>query len=369
VSDHRMPEMTGVEFLTRVKQMCPDTTRVLLTGYADMNAAIDAINHGEVHRFMSKPWDDNELRRVIDQSVERFKLIQENKRLQILTAAQNDKLQEWNEKLEERIQERTEELARLLDQVKVSFVNSINIFSGLLEAYDQKLGSHSIRVAELAKGIAANIGLSADYVQIVAIAAQLHDIGQIGIPKRIINAKEEDLTPEERQLLRRHTILGEELVNFGDHFEKVGRLIRAHHENYDGSGYPDAISGTAIPIGARIIAIANAYDEATTLDGHEHADRRQAMQTILAGSGHLFDPELMPAFVKCVGQDSAHKGVELQVELGSLMPGMILARDIQSASGQVLLGSGRPLRSFDIARLKNFNRIWGLAPFVQIIGQ
>src|SRR5258708_2518619 len=81
VSDHRMPEMTGVEFLTRVKRICPDTTRVLLTGYADMSAAVDAINQGEVHRFLSKPWDDQELRRIIGQAVERHSLIEENKQL------------------------------------------------------------------------------------------------------------------------------------------------------------------------------------------------------------------------------------------------------------------------------------------------
>src|SRR5882724_5778427 len=193
VSDHRMPEMTGVEFLTRVKRISPDTTRVLLTGYADMTAAVDAINQGEVHRFLSKPWDDLELRRIIGQAVERFTLIEENKRLQALTSAQNEKLQQWNEKLEDGIKERTNELAQLLDQVKSGFVNSINIFSGLLEAYDEKLGGHSIRVSDLSKSVAAKIGLTPDYSQIVAVAGQLHDIGQIGLPKRIINSGEEDL--------------------------------------------------------------------------------------------------------------------------------------------------------------------------------
>ena len=368
VSDHRMPEMTGVEFLTRIKRISPDTTRVLLTGYADMNAAIDAINHGEVHRFMSKPWDDQELRRVIGQAVERFTLLEENKRLHKLTRSQNEKLQQWNERLEEGIRERTDELAKLLEQVKTGFINSINIFSGLMEAYDQKLGGHSIRVAELSKTLASKIGLTIDYVQIVAIAAQLHEIGQIGIPKRIISARESDLTTEERHLRRRHPILGEELVNFGEHFEKVGRLIRGHHENYDGSGYPDGLCGTAIPIGARIIRLADRYDHVVTDLGGQLTRTDDALEMILSGSGRLFDPELIPTFAECVRDHTKDNGAELEVEVAALMSGMILSRDVQSAGGQVLLGRGRPLRSFDIARLKNFNRIWGLAPVVHVVG-
>ena len=365
VSDHRMPEMTGIEFLTQVKRICPDATRVLLTGYADMNAAIDAINHGEVHRFLSKPWDDHDLRRVIAQAVERFVLIDENKRLHELTSAQNEKLQQWNEKLEEGIKERTAELTQALERVKAGFANSITIFSGLLEAYNQKLGCHSFRVAESSRSMAVKAGFGPEYSQIVAVAAQLHDIGRIGIQKAIISAQEQDLSPQDRQILRRHPTAGEELVNFGEHFEKVGRLIRSHHENFDGSGYPDGLCGNDIPKGARVIAIASAYDHAYEDSG---ADTAAALESIKTGSGCLYDPELVQILVECTQEVAAQGGLERQIDVSALMPGMILSRDIKSAGGQILLSRGRLLGSFDISRLKNFNRIWGVAPIAYVVG-
>ncbi len=110
VSDHRMPGMTGVELLRRVREKWPDTTRMMLTGYADLQATMAAINDGEVYRFLAKPWEEADLRRAVREGVERHTLLQENRRLQALTAEQNASLRELNATLEARVESRTTEL-------------------------------------------------------------------------------------------------------------------------------------------------------------------------------------------------------------------------------------------------------------------
>ncbi|HEU4375142.1 MAG TPA: response regulator, partial [Telluria sp.] len=161
ISDMRMPEMDGVQFLEQARALCPDTLRLLLTGHADVNQILDAVNRGEIYRYITKPWDDHEMTLVVRHALERKALEQEQRRLEALTVQQNEQLRELNLSLEAKVASRTEELVGSNDKLKRNFLTSIQVFSSLIELRGANLAGHSRRVADLARRIALRLGLDA----------------------------------------------------------------------------------------------------------------------------------------------------------------------------------------------------------------
>ncbi len=161
ISDMRMPEMDGAVFLATVRQKWPDTVRILLTGHADMAQTVSAINHGEIYRFIAKPWNDQELLIIVRQALEQLHLRRENQRLLRLTAEQNEALKEANNTLEIKVAQRTAELRQLVsfleltqDELKASFRTSLQVFSGIIEMRFADWTGHSLRVVSLAERLA-----------------------------------------------------------------------------------------------------------------------------------------------------------------------------------------------------------------------
>lgn len=158
ISDMRMPEMDGAKFLEQVRARWPDVTRLLLTGYADVASIIEAINRGEIYRYIAKPWDDNDLTLIIRDALERRRLQGENAHLLTLTQRQNEQLRELNASLEQKVRARTDELEQANsflnlanDKLKQNFLVSIKMFSGLMELRGGAMAGHSRRVADLAR--------------------------------------------------------------------------------------------------------------------------------------------------------------------------------------------------------------------------
>ncbi|MBE2260933.1 MAG: response regulator, partial [Rhodobacteraceae bacterium] len=187
ISDMRMPEMDGAQFLERVRAEWPRAVRILLTGYADMTATVNAINKGEIYRYIAKPWDDHDIVLIVRDALERQQLQGENSRLLALTQSQNDELKALNSDLEARVRARTAEIEQVNgflnianDTLKQSFLVSIKIFSTLLELRDGSVGGHARRVADLARKLAIKLKLDAKTQQNIFIAGLLHDIGKIG---------------------------------------------------------------------------------------------------------------------------------------------------------------------------------------------
>ena len=169
ISDQRMPQMTGVEFLKEALKMVPDAIRILLTGYADIEASIAAINQGAVFRYLSKPWQDDELLATIAEAVEHYQLVSENKRLNALVAKQNAELQDWNSRLKQRVLDQTsqiraksESLAEKNQQLRASFGETIEALSGLVGMRNRVDPGHSRNTAELVAAMANAMGLPAD---------------------------------------------------------------------------------------------------------------------------------------------------------------------------------------------------------------
>jgi putative nucleotidyltransferase with HDIG domain len=370
ISDMRMPHMDGATFLGQVRQGWPDAVRILLTGYADMTSTIEAINRGEIYRYITKPWVDSDMLLTVQQALERKNLEQEKRRLEALTRSQNEELRQLNDSLERKVQERTAELQKSNEKLKASFINSIKIFSSLIELRNPALAGHSRRVAALARSLAKKMGMDDKSAQDVFLAGLLHDIGKIGFPDKLIGRPTSTLNHEDLQVYRKHPLSG---VHALMAFEEVGpaaRIMRHHHERYDGHGFPDGLRGQDIPLGARVLALANDFDslQIGTFSPHSHTPN-EAKQVIEKDSGKRYDPAVVKALFDLIGAPPRQAAKELRLSLAELKPGMVLSRDFVSTEGALLLGADHLLDAKLIEKMQAYEKSEGRVMAVHVLAR
>jgi HD-GYP domain-containing protein (c-di-GMP phosphodiesterase class II) len=179
-----------------------------------------------------------------------------------------------------------------------------------MQAKQPSLHEHSSHVAELAVGVARRFGLSAVEVDEVARAAELHDVGKVGVPDAILN-KPGRLDPQEWEFMRQHTILGERILNAATALRPVARLVRSSHERWDGTGYPDQLKGIEIPHGSRIVAVCDAYEAMTADRTYRPAlSPAAATEELRSGAGTQFDPDVVEAFLEELGHQHGIEATE-----------------------------------------------------------
>jgi response regulator RpfG family c-di-GMP phosphodiesterase len=347
ISDMRMPEMDGARFLEQVRIHWPETTRILLTGYSDVGSTIDAINRGEIYRYVSKPWDDNDLLLVVRDALEGARLRRENARLLDLTQAQNEELMDLNAGLEDKVKQRTSEIEQVNsflnlanEKLKQNFLVSIKMFSSLMELRGGVMAGHSRRVADLARKLAVTLGTKAKEQQDVFFAALLHDIGKIGFSDTLLSRPVSRMSGEDLGRYRKHVTAGESALMPLDELKDVARIVRSHHERFDGQGFPDGLQGLSIPLCARILSVANDYDGlqiGTLAEKRMNPDEAKAM--IVQSRGKRYDPQIVDAFVELLGGLIQEVVRERPVSHPDLKVGMVLARDLVSREGVLLLSA------------------------------
>ncbi|MBV8464545.1 MAG: response regulator [Burkholderiales bacterium] len=358
VSDMRMPEQSGAELLGIVKERWPETMRIILTGYADVNDTISAINRGEIYRYMLKPWKDDEFLAVIRDAVGVKALKDERTRLEQLVRKQN-------RELEQKVKERTADLQKAMtmlssahDSLKKSFVTSIKMFTSLIEMRGGTMAGHSRRVGDLAKQIAKAMGVSDMEAQEVMVAGLLHDIGKLVLPDRLVETPYVQLTPADRIEFEKHAMNGQAALMAVEQLQRPGTIIRQHHERYDGKGYPDGLALEQITLGARILAVANDFDALQIGTLEEHPQQREdAIRNIVNQSGKRYDPKVVDAFRQIVGStEAAPPADEIAMKSNELKPGMILARDLSTKDGMLLLAKDYALDERLIEQIFSFER-------------
>ncbi len=370
IADMRMPGMDGAQFLERVQKSWPDTIRILLTGHADTTAAIAAVNRGRIHRYFNKPWDESEVRAAVNQGLERAALQRERDRLHALTHEQNRALQALNEQLEKRSREGTQEIAQASGKLKSSFLTSIKVFSNVLELRGGQLRGHGRRVAASARAIAQAMGQNEAEKQDLFVAALLHDIGHVGLPDAILAKPVGRLDPEELAQYQHHPVLGEQLLMPLEDLHEAGAIIHEHHERYDGLGYPDRKGGGEIRQSARILAVADAFDELQS--GHLGGAMPNEEETrilLRQGRGTQFDPEVLDVFLQIRLAETRHASAvttAIPVTTAELTPGMVLAADFVSPQGVMLLVAGHVLTEPLIRRIRQYERRIGESIRLQI---
>ncbi len=361
ISDQKMPGMTGIEFLKKSMDISPDSIRILLTGHADIEAAIDAINSGAVRYYLTKPWEENTLTSRIKESLEMYDLMQENHRLDELTKFQNDILTKLNSNLEQKVKEKTKAIQLQSKELKQIFFETIRAFSAIIELRHEGVGSHSQRVAKLTRMLIKDMGLGDKDYQDIIVAAFLHDIGKISFPDALLSKNRKTYSAEEWVRYANHPVFGQTCLYSINGFEKIGENIRHHHENYDGSGYPDRLSGDNIPLGARAIRIADAFDRMAFVEGHTNANNiKKAISQLQSFSGAKFDPALVKKFnLENIGSSFMIKDNVNTVTVTpyNLQENMVVAADIYSKSGMLLLPGGTSLTSRMITRLIRIHKV------------
>ncbi|MEP6501797.1 MAG: HD domain-containing phosphohydrolase [Betaproteobacteria bacterium] len=296
ISDMRMPNMDGAALLEQVRLRWPQIVRILLTGHADSESTIAAINRAQVLRYLCKPWTEHELLSAVQQGLQMSMLDRERVRLQALAATQNEALLALNADLERRVSARTSELGDALAKLQRRHVQSVKVFADLIEMRSGSMSGHGRRVAQRARDLARALGLEESAVFDVFVAALLHDIGLIGTDDGVLMRSPTTYGASELADYHAHPGRGAQLLVALDDMQPVMRIIEAHHEHVDGSGFPAGRVGDDIPIGARIIAVADAVDALESGLLSPAGVQGQGAELLRQGAGSLFDPRVVQAW-------------------------------------------------------------------------
>jgi len=293
--DIMMPGKPGPEVLQEIKAKYPDTAVIMVTAISDVQTAIGLMRMG-AYDYIIKPIELNVLSLSLDRALEKRELIIENRDYQL--------------HLEQRVEEQTK-------KIRQSFLNSTTSLAYALEAKDKYTHGHSERVTDIAVTVARELAIPKDTLEKIRLAGLLHDVGKIGVSELILN-KPGKLTSEEFELVKSHCEIGERILSPIVEDNAILEMVRHHHERYDGTGYPDGLSGKQITQAASIITIAEAYNNILSrgalalavADAYDAmtSDRpyRPAMPTedacseLETGKGKQFDPVIVDTLLNLV---------------------------------------------------------------------
>ncbi|MBI3031833.1 MAG: response regulator [Candidatus Rokubacteria bacterium] len=282
VTDVKMPVMDGLEFLKLIRGLDVDAAVIVLTGVGDVKTAIESLKVG-AYDFIIKPVNVDELLIAAERAVERRQLLIERREYQAM--------------LERRVEEATRDLAATLRELQDTYRATLEALGSALDTRDVGTEAHSRRVHGYALTIARAHGVSENEIKDIEHGVLLHDIGKIGIPDAIL-LKPGPLTPEEWIVMRTHPEVGRRLIERIPFLRGAVPIVYHHHERWDGSGYPLGLRGDAIPLGARIFAVADALDAMTYDRPYSKAVSYEAACREIEGcAGTHFDPIVVRTFL------------------------------------------------------------------------
>ena len=261
VSDNHMPGMRGIDLLSRVKALSPETVKILMTGFADLETALEAINRVEVFRFIVKPWENTQLVGLVEDALKRYRLIK--------SIIRGDE-------------------------------NTMRSLVHALELKDPYTRGHSERVARYALLIARHLGLDEDELKAIRYGSWLHDCGKIGVSENILN-NEGPLDEADIHIIRNHPLWGADVARKARLSDMIVNIILSHHERYDGKGYPSGLQAEEIPLEARIVSVADIYDALTTERPYRKAYTPElALEMLISMKENVLDPKLVECFSSIV---------------------------------------------------------------------
>jgi len=276
ILDIKMPGRSGIELLSEIKAAHPDMAVIMATAITDTSIAIQCMKQG-AYDYITKPFNLDGVVLSIERALERRKLELENR--------------DYQQHLEQKVGEQAQ-------KIRASFLNAITALVYALEAKDKYTSGHSQRVAGISVAIAAELGLPQHNIEKMRLAGLIHDIGKIGVRESVLN-KPGRVTADEYQHILSHCDIGEHILTPIVEDEQILRAVRHHHERYDGGGYPDGLSAGQIPLGAKILAVADTYDAIISGRPYREAVSIQtACDEIQRHKGTQFDPEVVDAFLR-----------------------------------------------------------------------
>ncbi|MBW8830445.1 MAG: response regulator [Burkholderiales bacterium] len=363
ISDMRMPEMTGAQFLQAARRKMPEAVRILLTGYSDITSTIEAVNNGEIFRYLSKPWDDDVLLSVLHDGLERKRLARERDQLLALTKEQNAQLAAHAEQLEQKVQERTKDLQKATDDVKAAharisadFQGTLKVLSTILEQRPGLTGGCARRVADHVKNLGPRVGLCGEELQDTIYAALLEDLGKLTFSEKWLTTPLHALTGRERDEFMKHPLNADSYLMSLQSLRGAGRVLRCLYERWDGKGMPANLKGDAIPLGSRVLRAASEYERLRAGSIETRAFSHQdACNWLKNGSDTRFDPKVSQALVALLNEESSAVPTR-KLPVSGLKAGMVLAQDLTAGIGVLLLSKDHLLDDTMIRRLDSFQR-------------
>ena len=411
ISEQRISSISGSIFLQETRNILPDAMRILLTTQTDLDEIIDAINLGSIHKFILKPWQPDILLEMIQEGLQQQKLGIENRKLTLRLARQYKYLKETNASLQDELKQTQNELNKLIEEmdkaneqdeifddeeatetqllekaklrVKQLYDEVQNLrqatdeykaifetLNSIIETSNPELHKHSNRVGAYCTWLAEALELDSQDVADIAQAAILHDIGKLEIDQEILEKPIEELSAAESIIYRQHPFLGRKLIRRIAGLREFGDIIQGHHENYDGTGYPDGISGQSasasapeIPIGSRLIAIASDYDNMLYSEVHgENLSHEDALEALKEGKSTLYDPELVDKFVEVMEDEETKEKLEQLnrptriSRIEEVKSGMIVARDITTIRNGFLLKADTDIERKHLQSFKEYEK-------------
>lgn len=265
ISDQRMPLMAGDRLLSELHELVPDTRKILLTGFSDLEAVVGLVNQGALTRFLSKPWNRQDLLMTV-----------------------RDACAAW---------EQEKQILQLRQQIESMTYAMVASLENANHFFDEDTGLHLRRISRLSGMIAEKGGLPEEFRRKVEIFSPLHDIGKVGVPREIL-FKPDKLTPEEFEAVKQHARIGYEIINNGAIDGVARNIVLYHHEKWNGKGYPEGLAGSAIPVEARVVSIADVFDALVNERIYKPAFSLEKTRAIMAAeNGISFDPAYLEPFL------------------------------------------------------------------------
>ncbi len=288
--DIRMPGMSGIDTVPEAMDVDPDLAILMLSAVTDATSAANCMQRGALD-YLTKPIELTDLMSAVHRALRRRD-----------TQMQSRGITSW---LRDEVQRRGEEVVRERSKQEQITLATLEALINALEVKNVYLRGHSARVAALSATIAHELGLSDEEIEHVRMAGRLHDLGKIGIREEILN-KEGPLSDEEFEHVKQHVVIGFQILGPLSQLGPVVGFVRSHHEHWDGSGYPDGLSGEDIPRGARIICAAEVYDALTQpRPYHDKLRPDEATERMRLLTGTVLDPQVMDALAAAVARRRA----------------------------------------------------------------
>lgn len=282
ISDLQMPGLSGMELLLEVRHKHPHMAFLVTTGIDDVDVGVKAMRSG-ADDYLVKPLRESAVVASLENALSKRKLEQE--------------VENYRQHLEEMVAERTNQLRGALERVEQSYEDTLQSLGAAIDLRDNETEGHSQRVCRYSLEIARAMGWQDKQLGILARGAYLHDIGKLGVPDGIL-LKPGALTPEERKIMQRHALIGFDLVKDIPFLADATDVVLMHHERFDGTGYPQGLKGEAIPLSARIFAIADTLDAITSERPYQRASSFESAREIIRRlSGTAFDPQVVNVFL------------------------------------------------------------------------
>ena len=292
LSDIKMPNVTGIELLAKIHEINPEMPVILMTAYAELEIALDAIREGAFDMVI-KPYNSDYLIFTIEKAIRYENVILMEKH--------------YKEILEDTVEKRTAELADAMNALRESSTEMIKRLAVVAEYRDTDTGAHIWRIGEFAKSLSEAMNMPGEFIERISVSSIMHDLGKISLPDSVL-LKPGRLEAHEYELIKTHTTIGHRMLSGSPHFNLLmaASIAISHHEAWDGSGYPRGLKGEDIPVEGRITMVCDVYDALVNKRPYKPAlGHKEAVRIIMEGDGRTMPYHFCPMVLKAFKENAA----------------------------------------------------------------